>query len=72
MDTVAPPPALGTEIPASETEEHRRRRLACESKLIDEGLASIAAGRVVSEEAFDAWIDSIGTDRELPPPRSGR
>lgn len=48
-----------------------RRRLAREAAMIDQALASAAAGRVVSEDAVDAWIDSLGTKRELPPPRSG-
>ena len=56
----------------TETEADRRRRLAWEAARIDEARASVAAGRIVSEEEVDAWIDSLGTDHELPPPRSGR
>jgi predicted transcriptional regulator len=33
--------------------------------------ASVAAGRVVSAEEVDAWIDSLDTDHELPAAHSG-
>jgi predicted transcriptional regulator len=39
--------------------------------MIAEARASVAAGRVVSFEAVSAWIDSLGTDHELPLPQSG-
>ena len=55
-----------------ETEAERQRRLAWERERIAEARASIAAGRLLDEEEIDAWIDSIGTDHELPPPRTGR
>jgi predicted transcriptional regulator len=48
------------------------RRLAMEAEAIDRALESVAAGRVVTEAQFDAWVDSLGTDHELPPPRSGK
>jgi predicted transcriptional regulator len=35
---------------------------------VDEGLADIAAGRMVPAEKVRLWIESLGTDRELPPP----
>lgn len=56
----------------SETEVERRQRLAWETEMIAEARASVAAGRVVSSEEVDAWIDSLDTDHERPPPRSGR
>ena len=34
--------------------------------------AEIAAGRVVSAEAANAWIDSLGTDHPLPMPEPGQ
>jgi len=37
---------------------------------IKEGLADIEAGRTVPHEEVAAWIDSLGTDRELPMPQS--
>jgi predicted transcriptional regulator len=60
--------------PASlpESAEARQQRLAYEAARIDQALASAAAGRTVSLEAVEAWIDSLGTDHELPVPRSGR
>jgi predicted transcriptional regulator len=50
----------------------RQRRIAWEAERIAEADASVAVGRTVSEEEVDAWIDSLGTDHELPAPRSGR
>ncbi len=47
----------------------RAERIARERHLIDEAIASAVAGEVVSEEDFDTWVDSLGTDHELPPPR---
>lgn len=52
--------------------EADRSRFAHESRLLDAALASVAAGRTVSEERFNAWVDSLGTDHELPAPKSGR
>jgi len=40
--------------------------------MIAEADASVAAGRLIDGVEVDAWIDSIGTDHELPPPRAGR
>jgi hypothetical protein len=53
-----------------ETAAARRLRVEGEAELIAKARASAAAGRTVSEAHVDAWIDSIGTNRELPPPRS--
>ena len=58
--------------PRPETEVERQRRIAWEAERIAKARASAAAGRVVSSEDVDAWIDSLDTDHELPPPRSGR
>jgi predicted transcriptional regulator len=55
-----------------ETEAERQHRLAREDVMIDQALASAAAGRTVSFEAVKAWVDSWDTDHELPQPRSGR
>ena len=55
--------------PASpETEAERRNRLAWEAAMIAEADADVAAGRLVDEADVDAWIDSLGTDHELPVP----
>ncbi len=64
----------GADFPAprSETAEEKEQRLAREAVMIAEARASVAAGRAVSFEAVSAWIDSLGTDHELPVPQSGR
>jgi predicted transcriptional regulator len=38
---------------------------------IREGLADAEAGRVVSHEEVARWLDSWGTENELPPPKCG-
>jgi hypothetical protein len=55
-----------------ETESERQRRLAWEAERIAEADADIAAGLFVDSADVDAWIRSIGTDHELPAPRSRR
>ncbi len=57
---------------APETEAARQHRIAWEAERIAEADADIAAGRLVDSAKVKAWIDSIGTDRELPVPYSGR
>nr|WP_294509677.1 hypothetical protein [uncultured Rhodopila sp.] len=54
--------------PIPETEADRQRRHAREAKMIAEADADIAAGRLVDQADVDAWIDSIGTDREFSVP----
>ena len=71
MDT-APPPGDGTQASRRETEAERQRRFAWEAEMIAEADADIAAGRLVDSATVKAWIDSIGTDHELPVPYSGR
>jgi predicted transcriptional regulator len=56
----------------SETAAKKRRRLDLEARLIAEADAEIAAGLAVDEAEVDAWIDSLGTDRELPKPAPSR
>jgi predicted transcriptional regulator len=58
--------------PRGETVEEKSLRLAREAEMIAEARAAVAAGRVVSFEAVSAWIDSLGTEDELPLPQSGR
>lgn len=55
----------------SEDSVAKKRRSVGEAELIAEARASAAAGRTVREEQVDAWIDSLGTDHEMAPPRSG-
>ena len=66
MDTT-PRPDDGADVLNSETEAERQRRLAREAEGIARARASIAAGLYVDADDIDAWIDSIGTDHELPP-----
>jgi predicted transcriptional regulator len=37
-----------------------------------EGLADLDAGRVIKHDAMKAWLLSLGTADELPPPRSAK
>jgi len=52
----------------AETDAERRERIARESAMLAEARASVTAGRVVESAKVKAWIDSIGTGHELPPP----
>jgi hypothetical protein len=71
MDT-APRPDDRADTLNPETEAVKQRRLAWEAEGIPRARASAAAGRVVDSAKVKAWIDSIGTDHELPVPYSGR
>jgi len=71
MDTT-PLPGDRAPIDPVETAADRQRRIAWEAKGIAKARASVTAGRLIDAEKIDAWIDSLGTDQELPPPRSGR
>jgi predicted transcriptional regulator len=51
-----------------EIEAAAQRRLAREAAMVAEADAEIAAGLYVDADEIDAWINSIGTDHELPPP----
>ena len=70
MDQVKSPLAE-TDADGSEN-RHRARRIAWEAARIAEADASIAAGRLIDGADIDAWIESIGSIDELPPPRSVR
>lgn len=59
-------------IDSQETDADRQRRMAWEAKGIARARESADAGRLIDSEAIDAWIDSLGSENELPPPRSGR
>jgi predicted transcriptional regulator len=71
MDTAPRPDDSAAPSPA-ETAEEAKRRFAWEAARIAEADASLAAGLFVDAAEVDAWIDSIGTDHELPVPYSGR
>lgn len=67
MDTV-PRPDDDESDPRPETEAERQARLAWEAEGIARARAEIDAGLYVDADEVDAWIDSLGTDHELPPP----
>ncbi len=83
MATSKPAPGDSTRAPRPETEASRQRRLARETdagdpegaerrrRLTLEGLADVDAGRLIDDEAMQAWADSLGTDQELPIPQPG-
>ncbi len=71
MDT-APLPAGSAPATGPETEADRLRRIAWEAEGVAAAEASLAAGIYVDADDIDAWIDSIGTDHELPPPPTRR
>lgn len=71
MDTV-PRPDNDAPDPRPETEVERQARLAWEAEGIAKAEADVAGGRLVDSAKVKAWIDSIGTDHELPVPYSGR
>jgi predicted transcriptional regulator len=66
-----PRPAESAESPA-ESEAEKQRQFAWETEMIAEADADIAAGRLIDATDIDAWLDSIGTDHELPPPEPRR
>ena len=55
-----------------ETEADRQRRIAWEAERIAEAQAELDAGLYVDAAEIGAWIDSLGTDHELPPPPTRR
>jgi predicted transcriptional regulator len=58
--------------PIAETEAERQSRLAWEAEGIAQARASVAAGQVVDSALVKAWIDTIGTEHELPVPYARR
>lgn len=46
----------------------RKRRLTKEAAMIAEARAELEAGLYVDSAEMDAWMDSLDTDHELPPP----
>ena len=72
MDTINPAPGETADTTRQETEAERQRRFAWEAEMIAEADAEIEAGLFVEEAEVDAWIDSLGTDHELPVPQPRR
>jgi predicted transcriptional regulator len=70
-------------IPRPGTEAQEQRRLADEADARDpdvaerrhqrtlRALADVNSGRLIDDEAMQAWADSLGTDHELPIPQPG-
>ena len=82
MDTVPRPDNnASADNPETEAQGQRRRAREGDSKdpaganrrrrLTLEGLADVDAGRLIDDEAMQAWADSLGTDCELPIPQPG-
>jgi predicted transcriptional regulator len=67
MDT-APRPCDSTQAARPETDAEKQRRLAWEAEMIAEARAELDAGLYATSAEVKAWIDSIGTDHELPVP----
>ncbi len=72
MDTINQASNDHAATSCAETAAGQRCRLAWEADMIAEADADIAAGRLVASARLRAWIDSIGTDQELPVACSGR
>jgi hypothetical protein len=70
--TMDAPDPNTSQPPGTETEAERQRRLAWEADCITEARAELDAGLYVDAAEIGAWIASIGTDNELPPPPSRR
>ncbi len=59
-------------MPPNESDADRQRRLAWEADRIAEARAELDAGFFVAAADMDAWLESIGTPHELPPPVTRR
>jgi len=55
-------------VPRGETKAERLARLVREAEMIAEARAELDAGFYVDADDIDAWIDSVGSGQELPPP----
>jgi predicted transcriptional regulator len=75
---------LSQTVPPREPEAERQRELAAEADALDardpyrakrlreatlQALADVDSGRVIDDELVQAWLDSAGTDHELPRPK---
>jgi predicted transcriptional regulator len=68
MDTIKSDRNHSDESVSQETEAEKQRRFAWEAETIAEARAQLDAGFYVDATAVDAWIDSLDTDNEPPPP----
>jgi len=81
METPNPAPGERTHPLRPETEAEKQRRFAREADARDpagaerrrrltlDGLADVDAGRLIDDEAMEAWVESLGSDQELPLPQ---
>jgi predicted transcriptional regulator len=67
MDT---PPRLSEAPPTIAADKRNRHDL--EAEMVAAAEAEVDAGLFVEEAEADAWIDSLGTDHELPLPKRRR
>ncbi|CAN7491787.1 CopG family transcriptional regulator [Caballeronia sp. LjRoot31] len=51
-------------------DEVKRRANELEREAIREGLGDVDAGRTVTMDAMDQWLDSLDTSSELPTPKA--
>ena len=68
----APLPTDNAAAARCETEAGRHRRLAWEAEMVAEARAELDAGLCATSAEVKAWIDSIGTDHQLPVPHPRR
>ena len=71
-DTTNPAPTGPGDTCSGETDKARRDRLDQEAKMIAEARAELDAGLYVDPAEVDTWIDSLGTNHELPLPATRR
>jgi predicted transcriptional regulator len=55
-----------SEIESAATTKDEDRRF----RIVADGRADIAAGRVVTPQTIDDWIETVGTAQERPVPQS--
>ncbi len=60
------------DIRRRETDAEKQGRIAWEAARLAEAQAELDAGLYIDADEMRAWIDSIGTDHELPPPPTRR
>jgi hypothetical protein len=72
VDNVDPASNDSADTGRPETEAEKRLRFAREASMIAEARSELDAGLYVDNAEVDAWIDSVGTDHELPVPPTMR
>jgi predicted transcriptional regulator len=67
-----PTPTDSNDAARPEAATENRDRLAWEAQGIAEARAELEAGLYVDADDIDVWIDSLGTESEMPPPSTRR